>query len=158
MITRRHLDPADRPALEGILRSTAFFNEEEVAVALELVDDRLANGKGSHYRFVVAEEEGAVVGYACWGPIPGTAASADFYWLAVRPDLQGKGIGRRLVKEVEDWVAEEGRTRLYIETAGRPQYAPTRAFYLSCGYQVAAELEDFYAPGDGKVIFLKVIP
>ena len=54
-------------------------------------------------------------------------------------------------------MAEQGRFRVYVETSTRPQYAPTRAFYLACGYQLAAELPDFYAPGDGKAIFLKLL-
>ncbi len=154
---RRTLLAADRQALAGLLAATGFFNDEELTVALELVDDRLANGDASHYRFLVAERGGAVLGYACWGPIPGTAAAVDLYWIAVDPAAQGSGVGRRLLAAAEDAVAAEGRTRVYIETASRAQYAPTRAFYLACGYVIAAELPDFYAPGDGKVVFLKVL-
>jgi hypothetical protein len=32
---------------------------------------------------------------------------------------------------------------------------PTHRFYERCGYRQAAFLEDFYAPGDGKVIFVR---
>jgi hypothetical protein len=46
---------------------------------------------------------------------------------------------------------------VYAETSSRPQYEPTRSFYRACGYRLEARLEDFYAPGDGKVIFLKVL-
>ena len=98
-----------------------------------------------------------MAGYGCWGPIPGTVASADLYWLAVHPDRQRLGIGRALLAGAEAWMAAEGRPRVYIETATRAQYAPTRAFYLGCGYTLAAELTDYYAPGDGKAIFLKVL-
>lgn len=158
MKIRRTIDTSDRPAIESLLVATAFFNTEEVAVAMELVDDRLANGEGSHYRFIVAEEEGTPIAYACWGPIPGTVASADLYWLAVHPEQQGRGIGRQIVREAELWMSEQKRRRVYLETATRSQYAPTRAFYLSCGYQLVAQLEDYYAPGDGKAFFLKVLP
>ena len=44
-----------------------------------------------------------------------------------------------------------------VETSSRDDYAPTRAFYLACGYQIVAELPDFYAPGDGKLIYLRVL-
>ncbi|MGD8439767.1 MAG: hypothetical protein PVG53_04480 [Holophagae bacterium] len=47
--------------------------------------------------------------------------------------------------------------RVWVENAGRPRYQSTRAFYLACGYYVAAKLEDFYSPGDDKVIFVKVL-
>jgi GNAT superfamily N-acetyltransferase len=102
--------------------------------------------------------DGEVAGYACWGPIPGTAASVDLYWIAVHPDRQGKGAGRELLRAAEEWIREEGRSRVYVETSTRAQYAGTRDFYLACGYELAAELADFYAPGDGKAMFLKVLP
>lgn len=154
---RRVLSPADREPLEELIRATGFFNPEEVEVALELVDDRLAHGESSHYRFLVAEPDGAVAGYACWGPIPGTTASVDLYWIVVHPRFQGQRIGAALLEAAEAWMASEGRTRVYVETSTRPQYHPTRAFYAACGYQLAAELADFYAPGDGKAVFLKVL-
>jgi ribosomal protein S18 acetylase RimI-like enzyme len=157
---RRGLSPVDRQPLEELIRATEFFNPEEVEVALELVADRLANGEASHYRFLVAESDGPIAGqiagYACWGPIPGTAASADLYWIVVHPQFQGKRIGAALLGAAEEDMASEGRTRVYVETSTRPQYLPTRAFYTACGYQLAAELVDFYAPGDGKAVFLKV--
>ncbi|HYN21546.1 MAG TPA: GNAT family N-acetyltransferase [Thermoanaerobaculia bacterium] len=152
---RRSLEPSDREALEFLIHGTGFFNGEEAEVALELIDDRLAQGDASHYRFLVAENEGAVTGYACWGPIPGTVASADLYWIVVDPATQGKGIGAALLRAAEAWICASGRDRCYIETSTRAQYDGTRRFYMACGYHLAAELPDFYAPGDGKAIFLK---
>ena len=160
MKIRRSLESTDRAPLEKLIRETAFFNAEEVEVALELIDDRLSLGEASHYRFLVAEEDGdiaEIAGYACWGPIPGTLASADLYWIVVDPRHQGKGIGAALLNDAEDWMSSAGRTRVYVETSTRAQYEGTRSFYLACGYRVAAELEDFYAPGDGKAMFLKVL-
>jgi GNAT superfamily N-acetyltransferase len=143
--------------LDDLIRATGFFNPEEIDIALELVDDRLAQGEASHYRFLVGEVEGQVAGYACWGPILGTRASADLYWIVVHPREQGKGTGAVLLQAAEGWMAAEGRTRVYVETSTRAQYIPTRRFYLACGYDLTSELADFYAPGDGKAIFLKVL-
>ena len=158
MKIRTELRPEDRAPLETLLRATGFFNPQELEVALELVDERLTHAERSHYRFLVLEGDDEVLGYACWGPIPGTVASADLYWIAVHPDRQGQGLGRALLDAAETWIAREGRTRVYLETSTRPQYVPTRAFYLRCGYEITTELPDFYAPGDGKAIFLKVLP
>jgi ribosomal protein S18 acetylase RimI-like enzyme len=155
---RSDLRPDDRAPLAELLRATGFFNPQEVEVALELVDDRLARGASSHYRFLVLEEGKTVVGYACWGVIPGTLASADLYWIAVHPGRQGQGLGRTMMEAAESWMAQEGRVRVYLETSTRPQYEPTRAFYERCGYEIVAELPDFYAPGDGKAIFFKLLP
>ena len=154
---RRGLNSDDRKPLEKLIRETGFFNAEEVEVALELIDDRLSQGEESHYRFLVAETDGEMAGYACWGPIPGTLASADLYWIVVDPRHQGKGAGAALLKDAEAWMVSAGRTRVYVETSKRAQYDGTRRFYLACGYELAAELEDFYGPGDGKAVFLKVL-
>ena len=158
MNIRTDLRPEDRAPLEELLRATDFFNARELKVALELIDERLTHNETSHYHFLVVEDEGNVIGYACWGPIAVTLSSADLYWMAVHPASQGKGLGRTLLEAAEMWMAREGHTRVYLDTSLRQQYAPTRAFYLRCGYEVAAELPDFYAPGDGRAIFRKILP
>ena len=51
-----------------------------------------------------------------------------------------------------------GRARLIsIDTSGRADYAPTRAFYAARGYVAVARVPDFYAPGDDQVIFTKAL-
>lgn len=146
--------PADAAAVGELVRATGFFSEEEVAIAIELVDERLAQGDASGYFFVLADDEDGLLGYTCYGPTPATASSHDMYWIAVHPRAQGRGVGRQLVVETERAIAAMGGTRVWVETSGRAQYAPTRAFYEATGYTVAAVLEDFYAPGESKVIFV----
>jgi GNAT superfamily N-acetyltransferase len=157
VLVTREFSHRDRAAVEHLLAATGFFNAEELHVAMELVDDRLAHGPGSHYRFLVAKDGDETVGYACWGPILGTLSSVDLYWIAVHPRCQGKGVGKALLAAAEGWIREDGFSRVYIETSSRAQYEPTRAFYLATGYGVDAVLADFYGPGDGKFIFVKVV-
>jgi GNAT superfamily N-acetyltransferase len=157
VLITREFHPSDRAAVREVLTATGFFNAEELHVAMELVDERIAEGPDSHYRFLVARDDGTTVGYACWGPILGTESSVDLYWIAVHPQCQGRGVGKALLFGAEQWIREEGKLRVYIETSSRAQYEPTRAFYLATGYTVAAVLEDFYGPGDGKFIFVKVL-
>nr|MBA3585770.1 hypothetical protein [Gemmatimonadota bacterium] len=64
------------------------------------------------------------------------------------------GIGTALVARMEQRLAGAARL-VVVETAGRPDYAPTRAFYQARGYQRAAVIPDFYAPGDDQVIYTK---
>ncbi|RJP37158.1 MAG: N-acetyltransferase [Phycisphaerales bacterium] len=155
---RRLLRATDVHALEALLTATGMFAPHEVEVALELVHDFLSRGELSGYWFTVAEDDaGRVVGYTAIGPIPCTVASYDIYWIAVQPDCQGCGIGRRLMEEAEERIRAAGGARVFIDTSGRAQYAPTRAFYERCGYRVEATLCDFYAPGDDKVVYGKVL-
>jgi ribosomal protein S18 acetylase RimI-like enzyme len=153
---RRRLEPADRAHVQRIIEATGFFSAAETGIAVELVDEALAKGEaGSGYHFLFAEAAGAVVGYTCFGPIPGTRASFDLYWIAVDPAHQGGGIGGRLHQATETAIRAMGGARLYADTSSKAQYEPTRRFYRHLGYAEAARLENFYAPGDGKVIFEK---
>lgn len=154
---RSELYPQDRTPIAELVEATGYFNAEELAIALELVDDRLTHAEKSHYRFQVAEFGGETIGYACWGPIPGTEVSADLYWIAVHPTWQNRGVGKALLESTEAWMQREGRLRVYIETSTQPDYAPTCHFYRRCGYTLVAELPDYYASGNGKGIFLKIL-
>lgn len=145
--------PDDAPAVRGLVAATGFFSAEEVAVAGELVEERLAKGPASGYEFLLAGAPGGLAGYSCFGRIALTEASWDLYWIAVAPGERRHGLGRRLLQASEAAMAAAGARAVYAETSSRPLYAPTRAFYLACGYREAARLDDFYAPGDGKVIF-----
>jgi len=145
-------DPA---AVRRLAEATGYFSAVEADVAEELVNERLARGPECGYHFVLAELDGKLAGYACYGPVPLTESSYDLYWIVVSPELQGKGLGRILLREAERWVRQAGGTRLYADTSGRAQYASTRAFYERVGFRQEALLEDFYAPGDAKVIYSK---
>ena len=145
----------DREDVARLVAKTGFFSAEEILIATELIDERLAKGDESGYFFLFAEEDERLVGYACFGPIPGTLQSFDLYWIVVDPSLQNRGIGRLLLDAAEREMAGQGAGRIYIDTSSRAQYEPTRSFYKACGYREGAFLEDFYTPGDGKIIFLK---
>lgn len=152
---RSAVTPADEAAVDAIVRSTGFFSEEEAEVAAELVRERLEKGIESGYYFVFAERDGDVAGYACFGPIPLTRSGYDLYWIAVSNTERGRGIGRLIMAEVESEARKLGGERIYADTSSREQYAPTRGFYESCGMGVAAVFEEFYTPGDSKVVYSK---
>ncbi|MDZ7615754.1 MAG: GNAT family N-acetyltransferase [Patescibacteria group bacterium] len=149
--------PDDRERVRAIVESTGFFNPEEIEIAVELVDERLAKGAASGYEFVFADADGETVGYACFGRVPLTESSFDLYWIAVRAGQRRGGLGRALIGAVEQLVTEAGGGRVYADTSGRDQYAPTRAFYAGTGYAQAAFFPDFFAPGDAKVVFVKPV-
>jgi len=154
---RDTLEPQDPERIRRLVTVTGFFNPEEVDVAEELVSERLTKGETSGYYFIMAEHYGRLVGYTCYGPIAGSANSFDLYWIAVHPEFQRRGLGRRLIKETERRIHKAGGRRIYVDTSQRAEYASTRIFYENCGYRLEATLKDFYAPGDGKAIYLKIL-
>ncbi len=154
---RKTVMESDRAAVGALVASTGFFDAAEHALAVELVDDFLSRGPESGYQFLFADaDDGAqLLGYACFGRIPATVSSFDLYWIVVSPNEQGKGLGAKLLKKAETRCREQGGTRMFVDTAGRSQYSPTRTFYERMGYEKAAVLDDFYAEGDAKVIYSK---
>lgn len=155
---RSKLRRSDPAAIRTLVSETGFFSVEEIGVAEELIDEALRRGKASGYEFVFADQPGSpdrIIGYACFGPIPATVSSYDLYWIAVAPQQQRDGLGGRLIRESERVAKSQGATQMFVDTAGREQYAPTRAFYERMGYRKVAILDDFYAPGDAKVIYAK---
>lgn len=148
---------ADVAALRQLVAATNVFYPEEKAIALELLVERLRLGAKSGYSFFFAERGGELVGYCAWGPVPLTAKSYDLYWIAVTPAVQGQGVGQELMRLAERAVARKGGGNLYIETSSRRAYDRTRRFYRDARYRTVARLRDFYAPGDDKVLFCKLI-
>ena len=152
---REEVREGDIAAVEAIVASTGFFTLAEIAVAIELVAERLEKGLASGYEFLFAEAAGEILGYTCYGLVPATQATYDLYWIAVRRDRQGGGLGRALLARTEEAIRQAGGRDVYIETSSRQLYGPTQAFYTGAGYRLAAEFPDFYAPGDGKRVYVK---
>ncbi len=149
---------SDCDAVRQLVTDTGFFSVEEQDIAVELVEETLANGAASGYEFVFADKPGSsdeLLGYTCYGPITATGSSFDLYWIAVSPGAQRLGLGRQLLLESERLAKLQKATDMSIDTSGRESYAPTRAFYERMGYQVATTVADFYAPGDDKVIYTR---
>lgn len=152
---RQEVCLADPLAVRRIVDSSGYFSDEEITIAVELVEERLSKGEKSGYFFLFAEEREGLAGYTCFGPIPGSRYGYDLYWIAVAEDLRHQGIGRDLLCRSEAIIESRGGRKIYIETSSRPLYSDTLAFYQRCGYNSVAYLEDFYAPGDGKMILAR---
>jgi ribosomal protein S18 acetylase RimI-like enzyme len=144
---------------DGILRITAtagVFSKEEVDCVSELWDEYLQNGsEKTGYSFIVMKEGENVLGYACFGPRALTDGTYDLYWIATDRNIKRRGVGRTLMEQSEKDVAAMGGRLLVVETSGKAEYAPTRAFYEGIGYNKEAVITDFYADGDDLVIYTK---
>ena len=150
----RPLAAADRRRIEEITRAVSVFRDDEVPVALEVFDGAVAGSPD--YVALGATVDERLVGWICWGPTPCTLGTYDLYWMAVDPAAQAVGIGTALLREMEGRLAGSARL-IVVETAGRPDYRPTRAFYEARGYRKASIIPDFYAPGDDQVVYVKAL-
>lgn len=155
LIWRDEVRPADSEIVRSLCKSSGFFSAEEVEMAVELVDERMAKGTASGYHFLFAQYGDTVLGFACYGPIPCTESSWDLYWIAVEEKKRRRGLGRKLQAEVERRTALFGGRRLYVWTSSRDQYLPTRRFNERFGYTREATLQDYYRPGEHLAIYVK---
>ena len=157
VVWREAVSPRDVERVRALVAGTGAFNAEEIEIAAQLVEERISRGVASGYSFVLAEQDGRLLGYACHGPIAGSDGRHELYWIAVAPDVQGHGHGAAVLARAEDAIRRAGGRRIYLDTSTTERYAPARAFYLRHGYRPAAEIADFYRSGDGKIVFEKVL-
>lgn len=146
---------SDLQTVRVIVTTTGFFHQEEIEIAVELVEERLNKGEASGYEFIFLEVDGQTVAYSCFGLIPLTKRSYDLYWIATHADHRNRGFGKILLKETEQDIIDRKGGAVYAETSSRDLYLPTRQFYLRNGYELKAQFEDYYDIGDDLVYFVK---
>lgn len=151
----RPLQTEDRVRICEMVRAVGNFNPTEIEIAIELVDDSLQKGRASDYLVYVLESEEVVCGYVCFGRTPLTESTYDFYWMAVDPQYQGRGLGKALIRFVEEEVRRRGGSLLILETSSLESYNRTVRIYEHAGYHLAARIPDFYRKGDDKLIYVK---
>jgi putative acetyltransferase len=106
---------ADRASICGVHRSSArslgggFYTHEEIERWVHaLTPDRYTTYID---RIVVAEEDGAIVGFAWMGD------DGRLHALYVAPGAAGKGVGSALLQQVEQLAAERGLTSVHLEAS-----------------------------------------
>lgn len=92
----------------------------------------------------VAEEAGALCGFAVVMPLPD---EAELLNLGVAPARQRAGIGRRLLQAVLDEVAAQGRTRVHLEV--RAGNMPALGLYQAMDFQRVGLRKGYYPAATG---------
>lgn len=64
-------------------------------------------------------------------------------------------MGHVLLTQVENEVRARGGRLLLVETSTTSPYASARHLYEKSGYRCEALIHDFYAPGDGLLVYVK---
>ena len=155
----RKLVKGDKEKIRKILIDTCHFNDDEINIAIELIDDYLNDKEQKDYiiQVYVTDDTNKTAGYICYGKRPLTDMTYDLYWIAVDPNIHGKGIGSSLVKFMEEDLKNQGGNLILIETSGKESYKNERKFYTKNGYEVQTIIKDFYRRGDDLVIFRKYL-
>jgi len=151
----RKLKPDDVKKIETILKNIDNFNDDEVSVAMELVNAAAADAEQTDYNVFVYEEKGNVIGYHCTGKRPLTDAVYDLYWIVTDPSHKNKGVGKTLLAHAEQFVLQLKARWLLIETTSKKSYEGSRNFYLRNNYSIISEINDFYTLGERLIVFGK---
>lgn len=157
------LDSDDRERLEAALRSDETFLEEEIAVALELVDSALEPRDhgivGEHdYTVLIADLISfPVAGYICFGRTPMTEATWDLYWVVTHAAARGRGIAAALIRAMERELVRRGANAIRVETSQKESHEAARRLYDRLGYPEHARFPDFYRAGDDLIVYYKVL-
>jgi GNAT superfamily N-acetyltransferase len=153
MIEIRATRAEDASAIFALAESETLFNHQDYTTVKELFDDYIQRSDHNGYYFLSAMKDDQLTGFACYGPTPLTEGTFDLYWIDVGDRWKGKGIGKQLMAAVLEAVRVTGGRLMVLDTSGRPDFAPTRAFYERSGFHRTATVPDYYAAGDDLVIY-----
>lgn len=148
--------PEDTPALVALADETGVFRAGEIQALREvLADYHTTNQAAGHRCVIAADAAGRAEGFVYFAPAAMTVGTWYIWWIVVARSLHGRGIGSTLLRHAEEAARQAQGRMLLIETSSLPHYQPTRCFYEKHGYEPAAVLHDYYAPGDDMVVFRK---
>lgn len=151
----RKLKQDDAGKIEKLLNTIPNFTDNEVIVAMELVNIAASNILQTDYNIYVYDFNDQVLGYHCTGRRPLTDGVYDLYWIVSDQSSPVKGVGTQLLQHAESFVIENSGRWLLAETSSKDSYTGTRNFYLRNNYSIVAQINDFYSEGDSLIVFGK---
>jgi ribosomal protein S18 acetylase RimI-like enzyme len=87
--------------------------------------------------------------------------TAEIFVMAVLPEHHRQGVGRALLRDAENVLANEGVEYLQVKTlsASKPDvgYEKTRAFYLACGFRALEEFPTLWGSDNPALVMVKAI-
>jgi ribosomal protein S18 acetylase RimI-like enzyme len=149
----RPTEAGDIPALKILVDETGLFPGEMLA---DMVSGFLSNGEDQDI-WLTCEVGGEAIGFCYAAPEQLADGTWNMLAIAVHPSKQGGGHGGAIVRRLESMLHERGHRVLIADTSGKDEFARTREFYRKSGYSEEARIRHFWAEGDDKVVFWKLI-
>jgi len=147
--TIRLAAPGDVEAIRALVVANDMFPGE-------MLDEMIAPFfSGAEELWFVAGE--VVDGVAYAAPEKLTNGTWNQLMIAVAPEAQGRGIGKALMRHLENELASKAMRMIVVDTSGAPSFEPTRGFYRAIGYEQVACIPDFWDAGDDKITFRRLI-
>lgn len=147
----RLVTQSDLPDLKKVLDSIELFPSEMLD---ELIFDYLNNPETQEIWFTAVENTTPIsIGFCA--PEKLTEGTYNLYAIGVKSEVQGTGIGSKMMAFIEHHLRENGHRILIVDTSGTDAFAMTRKFYENLNYHKEAVIRDFWKEGDDKVVFWK---
>lgn len=108
---------------------------------------------GGRFVTVLLEDDGEIVGYGA--AVAGTN-EADIAIVAVEESRRSRGVGREIVKRLEEKLFSMGLERLFLEV--RVSNSAALSLYLKCGFTGRSVRPRYYGDGEDAVIMVKEKP
>jgi L-amino acid N-acyltransferase YncA len=154
MMDIRHLEPADRAAVERFLRripegDRTFFKEDVADPAV--VDAWVRPGTAR----VLAVEGGEILGYVALAPLHGWSSHVGEVRVVVDPEQRGRGVGRALTRRAVLEAITLGLTKMVVEVVADQE--ATVGMFRALGFEPEALLVDHVRDRSGRLRDLLVL-
>ncbi|MEO1262851.1 MAG: GNAT family N-acetyltransferase [Bacteroidota bacterium] len=147
----REVKKEDIGHLRDVLNSIDLFPAE----MLEDMISGFFNNTETEDIWFTATENGLPISIGYCAPEKLAEGTFNLYAIGVRGDVQGKGIGKKMMQYLEEQLKQKGHRVLIVETSGTDDFELTRKFYENLDYNKEAVIRDFWDEGDDKVVYWK---
>jgi len=106
----------------------------------------------SNFYNVLCEEEGKIVGYA--GAVL-VFDEADIALVAVDENYRGKGIGKKLLKNLQKTLKKKGIVKVFLEV--RVSNSSAIVLYLKSGFVGKSVRSKYYGDGEDAIVMEKIL-
>lgn len=146
---------SDLESIVDVVVDAGLFEESQTVSVRSLLSTYFASQTTDGARAVVDIEDDAVVGVAYCQQKAGADGVWDLTMLAVAERAQGVGRGAALMQCVERDVRRRAGRIVLIETSASAAQARARRLYERSGYAQAAQITNYWEPGDDLVLYVK---
>lgn len=88
------------------------------------------------------KKDNEIIGYVTLKPFFPGYKHCEVYWLTVEKKFQGQGIGRKLMKFIEQYAKKKGFRKICLYTG--KNMTKTQEFYKKIGYKFVNEFPEYY--------------
>lgn len=135
-MTIERLNEKDIPELQKMIQFTCeecfklYYPQSIIQKTIKALDEEGLKKRASWTHFYVVKDEGKIIGCGAIGPYWGSETESSLFTIFVDPAMQGKGIGKQIIKTLEqdEYFLRAKRIEIPASLFALP-------FYIKMGYK-----------------------